>query len=116
MVHKLCNCLAATSGPFSLHQFWDKVVLCSPTTAEKEAALLRNPCILGGTQQRRQNQKWLPLPYPFRAQKEGRIATYPCILKVPQQRGQNQNRCLTPAFSGGHKWLEVLHDHRIRQG
>ena len=46
---------------------------------------------------------------------------HPCTLGGPQQRGQNPKSkptlgvtirigCLTPAFSGAHKWAEMLHN------
>ena len=43
--------------------------------AEKRAEMLRNPCILGGPQQRGRNQKWLPHPCLLGGPKKGGSAT-----------------------------------------
>ena len=52
--------------------------------------MLRNPCILGGPQQRGQNQKWQPHPTFSGAQERTEVLHSPCILGDPQQRGKNQ--------------------------
>ena len=49
-------------------------------------------------------------PLPSRGPTSGRkcYAT-PAFLGVPKQGDKIRSGCLTPAFSGGHKWVEVLH-------
>ena len=92
--------------------------------AQKRAEMLHHPCILGGHQQRGQNQSgpkrgrkcyitpaFSAVPNKGdkskRAQKRAEVLHHPCILGGPQQRGQNQSgpkrgrKCyITPAFSG----------------
>ena len=74
--------------------------------AQKRAEMLHHPCILGGPQQREQNQKSKPTPgvtmiqslsrFPqwhrkVGAHKRGEMLHHLCILGCPQQREQNQN-------------------------
>ena len=71
--------------------------------AHKGAKLLRISCILGGPQQRGQNQSSLPHTFAFLwANKFAESLGPLCIISRPQQRAQNQN-WLPPtfAFSGG---------------
>ena len=113
--------------------------------AQKRVGLLRHPCILGGPQQRGDNQNWLPHPCLLGGPQVGGIATSPlhswgsprngrksewaapalpsrgptsgrdcyvtlAISGVPNAKRGEKIRIgfLTPAFSGAHKWAEVL--------
>ena len=117
----LVSCPLATSP---LHSRGSPTKGTKSKWAHKWAKMLHHPCILGGPQQRGQNQsgptsgrkcyitpafsgvptkgtksKW--------AHKWAEMLHHPCILGGPQQRGQNQSgptsgrKCyITPAFSG----------------
>ena len=75
--------------------------------AHNWAELLPHPCILGSPQQRRQNQKWPPHPCLLGGPKVGRIGT-PTFSGVPNKGNKMRSGCLTPTFSGAHKWAELL--------
>ena len=88
--------------------------------------MLRHPCILGGPQQRGQNQKSKPTlgvtirisyltPAFSGAHKWAEMLHNPCILGGPQRkRDKIRIGYLTPAFSGAHKWSEMLHSGTVR--
>ena len=59
--------------------------------------------LVGGPQQREQNQKLLPHPAFSGAQKRAEVLCNPCILGGPQQRGQNQKWLPHPCFLRGDK-------------
>ena len=52
--------------------------------------MLSNPCMLGDSQTRGQNQTWLTLDFPG-AQERAELLRNRCLLGGPQTRGQNQN-------------------------
>ena len=57
-----------------------------------------------------QNQKWLPHPCLLGGPKEGGNAMSPPLLGDPQTKGDKiRSGSLTHAFSGAHKWAEMLH-------
>ena len=65
----------------------------------KRAGLRCNPCILGGPQQRRQNQKWLPHPCLLGGPKEGRIATQPLHSRGSPTKGTKSEVAVSPVPS-----------------
>ena len=85
--------------------------------AQKWAEVLRKPCILVGPQTRGPNQKWLPHPRPLKGLTSGRKCwVAPEFSGVPKQRGKIGNGYLSHAFSGAHKWAEVLRNPYILGG
>ena len=93
--------------------------------AQKRAEMLHHPCILGGPQQREQNQKSKPTPgvtlmhhatkrgfkycpgflnstMMVGAQKRAEMLHHPCILGGPQQREQNRKSKPTPGVTMMH--------------
>ena len=77
--------------------------------AQNMAQMLRHTCILGDTRQRKQNQMWLPHPWPLGGPKEGGNTTSPLHSRgSPQKRNKIRPGCPTPAFSGAQKRAEVL--------
>ena len=81
--------------------------------ARKWAQLLCYPCIFGGPQRqvREGNQNWLPHPSFLGGPQVGDIATSPLHSRgSPNAKRGEKIRigCLTPAFSGAHKWAELL--------
>ena len=89
--------------------------------------MLCHPCILGGPQQRRQNQKSKPTlgiairicsltPAFSRAHKWPEVLHNPCILGGPQTKRDKIKICyLTPAFSGARKWSKMLLSGSVRR-
>ena len=84
--------------------------------ARKRAVLLRNHCILGGPQRqaRGTKSKKPASPLPSRGPtKLGKMLHHTCHSRgSPTPRAGNKIRsgCLTTAFSGAHKWAEMLRD------
>ena len=88
--------------------------------------MLCHPRILGGPQQRGENQKSKPTlgvtirigcltPTFSGAHKWAEMPHNPCILGGPQtKRDKMRIGYLTPAFSGAHKWSEMLHSGSVR--
>ena len=83
-----------------------------------EADLLRNPCILGGSQHqaRGEHQNWPPAPAPAPApafsgaQKNAGLQRNPYFSGVPNAKRGEKIRIgyLTPAFSGAQKRADLL--------
>ena len=94
-----------------------KSKVASVSGAQKRAEVLRNPCILGDPQRqaRGENQKWLH----SRGPKRGRNCYLtPTFSAVPNaKRGEKiKSGCLTLAFSGAQKRVEVLRNPCILGG
>ena len=77
--------------------------------AHKWAELLHNPSILGGPQQREQNQNSLPHTFAFlRAHKWTELLHHPYILGGPNKANIFRIGDLTLALSGAHKRAKFL--------
>ena len=77
--------------------------------AHKWAEMLRHPFILGDSQTRGQNQKWLPDPCLLGAHKWAEMLCHPCNSRGSPNKGTKITICcLTPAFSGAQNWAEML--------
>ena len=74
----------------------DYITLCL-LGGQSWAELVCNPCVLGGPQQRGQNQKWLHNICLLGGQKWAILPHNPYILGGPRKRGENQ------------KWLHNLY-------
>ena len=77
----------------------------------KWAGLLRNPYVPGGSLKRGQNQKWLHHPYLLKDPINGRSCyVTPMFVGVPGKGDKIKSGCIISAFSGAHKWAQLLHD------
>ena len=113
-----CDLIPAVSG---VPDKRDKMKIAYLTTtfsgAHKWAELLPDPCLLGGPQQTGQNQNWLPHPCLLGPRKtlhswgptNGRNCyVTPAFSGVPNKGDKIRSGSHKPAFSGAHKWAELL--------
>ena len=85
--------------------------------ARKRVEMPHNPLILGGPQQRAQNQNGLPHPYLLGGPKSGRKCYITRAFSgVPNKGHKFRMGCLTRAFWGAQKWAEMLHNPCILRG
>ena len=107
-------------------------ILREPQTREQNQKWLPHPCLLGGLEvggsatqplhSRGYPNKGTKLevvasPLPSLGPTSGRQCyTTRTFSEVPKQGNKIRHGCLTPAFSGAHKWAEVLRNPYILRG
>ena len=72
--------------------------------AQDWAEMLSNPCVLGGPQERGQNQKWVQHACLLGGPK---LVHNPCVLGGPHERGQNHKWQHHPWLLGGPRLGEI---------